>query len=115
MYVTSNTSECVNNMFEEARDRTWLEAVERIVDIMPTRITQCCMKQMDREPSEVVPRVSQIVKICRDSSARISVIEIERGGGDFKVMELMSGRGESVDNDEEISNMPLDPGGEHSV
>ena len=42
--VTSNTSECVNNMFGEARDLRWLEAVDKLVDVMSTRIFQCRMK-----------------------------------------------------------------------
>jgi hypothetical protein len=32
--VTSNTSECVNNMFAEARNLGWPEALEKILDIM---------------------------------------------------------------------------------
>ena len=36
--VTSNTSETVNNMFTEARDVAWMEDLEKIVDIMSTRI-----------------------------------------------------------------------------
>ena len=46
--VTSNTSECVNNMFGEARDLGWLEAVDKPVDVMPTRIFQCRMKKLQR-------------------------------------------------------------------
>ena len=71
--VTYNTSECVNNMFDDARNVGWLE---RIVDIMSTRISHCCMKHADRQASEVVPRVSKIMKHRWDASASISIVEI---------------------------------------
>jgi hypothetical protein len=106
--VTSNTSECVNNMFDDARNVGWLEAIVRIVDIMSTRISHCCMKHVDRPASEVVPCISQIMK-------HWWVIEIEDGCGDFKAIESVSGREESVYNEKVISSMPLVPGGEHSV
>jgi hypothetical protein len=113
--VTSNTSECVNNMFDDARDVGWLEAIVRIVDIMSTRISHCRMKHADRQASEVVPRVSQIMKHRWDASASISVVEIEDGCGDFKAIESLSGQEESVDNEDVILRMPLVPGGAHSV
>ena len=71
--VTSNTSECVNNMFADAQDVGWLEAIERIVDIMSTRISQCRMKHVARETSEVVTSVGQIVKLRWDASAKIQL------------------------------------------
>ena len=39
--VTSNTAESVNSMFESARDLVWLDAVERMIEIMLTRICNC--------------------------------------------------------------------------
>jgi hypothetical protein len=37
--VTSNASEAMNNMFDDARDCGWLDAVNKlVVDVMPTRI-----------------------------------------------------------------------------
>ena len=52
--VTSNTSKCVNNMFGKgARDLGWLEAVDKLVDVMSTRIFQCRMKQVTREATKV--------------------------------------------------------------
>jgi hypothetical protein len=113
--VTSNTSKCVNNMFADAQEVGWLEAIKQIVDIMSTRISQCCMKHGDRETSDVVPCVSQIGKIWWDASAAIQVMEIERGSGDFKAIESLSGQEESVDNRDVISNMPMLSGGQHSV
>jgi len=59
--VTSNTSECVNSMLADAHAVGWLEAIERIVDIMSTRIYNCRTKYVDRDPpSDVVSRVAQI-------------------------------------------------------
>ena len=60
--VTSNTSEAVNNMFDDARDCGWLDAVNKIVDIMSTRICTCRTKYTERDGSEVVPRVAQMLK-----------------------------------------------------
>jgi hypothetical protein len=55
--VTSNTSKCVNNMFDDAHNVGWLEAIVRIVDIMSTRISHCRIKHADRQASEVVPHL----------------------------------------------------------
>jgi hypothetical protein len=115
MVLTPNTSKCVNNMFDDARNVGWLEAIVRIADIMSTRISYCRMKHADRQAYEIVPHVSQIMKYRWDASASISVIEIEDGCVDFKTIESMSGREESVDNKNVISIMPLIPGGAHSV
>lgn len=115
--VTSNTSKCVNNMFADARDVGWLEAIECIVNIISTRISQCRIKHEDREPSEVVTRVGQLVKLWWDASAKISVIEIECGSGNFKAFELFSGGQKEpvLDNEDKIASMPLVSGGEHSI
>jgi hypothetical protein len=64
-------------MFDDARNVGWHEAIVRIADIMSTRISHCCIKHADRQASEVVTRVSQIMKHQWDASASISVIEIE--------------------------------------
>jgi hypothetical protein len=113
--VTSNTSECVNNMFAEARSMGWQESMNHIVDIMSTRIFQCRTKHVDREPSEVVPRVAQVLKRQWDGAASMSVIELERGNGDFKVVESFSGHEADRDDDDILANMPLRPGGEQSI
>jgi hypothetical protein len=102
-------------MFDDAWNVGWLEAIVRIMDIMSTRIAHCRMKHGDRQASEVVPRVSQILKHRWDASASISVVEIENGCGDFKAIESVSGREESVDDKNVISSMPLVPGGAHSI
>ena len=88
--VTSNTSEAVNNMFYDARDCGWLDAVNKLVDIMSTRICTCRAKYMERHGSEVVPRVAQMLKKRWDAAASMTVLELEAGCGDFKVVEPSS-------------------------
>jgi hypothetical protein len=60
------------------------------VDIMSTRISQCRMKHRAKETSEVVHRVTPIVKIRWDASAAIQVMEIERGSGDITTIKSLS-------------------------
>ncbi len=60
--VTSNTSECVNNWFAEARNLGWPEALEKILDIMSSHICACRSKYQRRKDWDVVPRVAQILK-----------------------------------------------------
>ena len=95
--VTSNTSECVNNMLASARSLPWLDATDKIIDIMTTRICQLRTKHAEREPSEVVPRVRQILKKRWESANAIDVIELQVGCGDFKTSEP----GYLVDNSNE--------------
>jgi hypothetical protein len=88
--VTSNSSEeCVNNMFAEARNLGCPEALEKILDIISSRIYACRSKYQQREDWDVVPRVAQILK-KGDAAASLSVDELELGCGDFKVVEQTS-------------------------
>jgi hypothetical protein len=57
--VTSNTSERVNNMFGEARDLGWLEAIDKLVAVMSTRIFQCRMKHATKDAIKIVPKVEE--------------------------------------------------------
>ena len=100
-------------------------------EILNTRILNCLIQRAAPPPaetscnkillgslsetSEVVPCESQIVKIRWDASAVIQVMEIERRSGDFKAIKSLSGREESVDNEDVIANMPMLSGGQHSV
>ena len=54
--VTSNTSESLNSMFNSARDLPWMDAAEKIVDLMLTRICTCRTKYQQHEDFEIVPR-----------------------------------------------------------
>jgi len=85
--VTSNTSESVNNMFADARSVGWVEAFEKIVDIMTTRICSCRAKYKPRDDTDVVARVVQIIKKRWDAAASMTVMELEEDCGDFKVVE----------------------------
>jgi hypothetical protein len=101
--VTSNTSESVNNMFAEARNLGWPEALERILDIMSSRIKACRSKYQQREEGDVVPRVAQILKKRWDATALLSVDEIELGCGDYKVVERASVADDLFENSQETS------------
>ena len=58
--VTSNTSESLNSMFNSARDLPWMDAAEKIVDLMLTRICTCRTKYQQHEDFEIVPRAKGI-------------------------------------------------------
>ena len=112
--VTSNTSECVNNMFAAARDVAWLEALDKILDIMSTRIGDCRTKYLKRDDSEVVPRVAQILKIRWDAAAGMSVMEIELGCGEFKVTSPEYGGIGEVAGEHDINELMWPPGHRYS-
>jgi hypothetical protein len=82
--VTSNTSESVNSMFNAARDLPWMDALEKMVDIMLTRISTLRTKYVKHEDSAVVPPAHQLLKRRWDATASISVIELEDGNGIFR-------------------------------
>jgi hypothetical protein len=60
------------------------------VDIISTRIYTCRTKYNDRDPCETVPHVAHILKVQWDATASMSVIELESGSRDFKVVESCS-------------------------
>jgi hypothetical protein len=60
--VTSNTSESVNSMFNSARDLPWMDALEKMVEVMLTRICSCRTKYQQRQELEIVPRAEQLLK-----------------------------------------------------
>jgi RNA:NAD 2'-phosphotransferase (TPT1/KptA family) len=84
--VTSNTSESVNSMLSDARDVGWLQAVEKIVDIISTKIYRCRQKYKDCHAHGIVPIVAQVMKKRWDIAASLEVIELEEGLGQFKVV-----------------------------
>jgi hypothetical protein len=100
----------VNNMFSEARNLGWLESVNKIVDIMSTRICVCRKKYSDRDGSEVVPRVAQMLKIRWDAAASMTVVELESGSGDFKVVEPSS----IAEEDLGEQSLQVSGGGDHN-
>ena len=82
--VTSNTSESVNSMFNSARDLPWMDAIEKMINIMLTRISTLRTKYAQHEDSEVVPPAQQLLRRRWDGTASISVIELEDGNGIFR-------------------------------
>jgi hypothetical protein len=66
--LASNSSESVNFMLAEARELGWLEAVEKILDDMSTKISQHCQKYNQRDGNEVVQRVAQVVSKSWDNA-----------------------------------------------
>ena len=81
--VTSNTSESLNSMFNSARDLPWMDAVEKIVDLMLTRICTCRTKYRQHDDIQIVPRAEGILKKRWEATASISVMELEEGSGVF--------------------------------
>ena len=58
--LTSNSSESANSMLADARKLGWLEAVEKILDVMSTKISQRRQKYKQRDGNEVVQCVAQV-------------------------------------------------------
>ena len=83
--VTSNTAESVNSMFDSARDLVWLDAVERMIEIMLTRICSCREKYKDEDDSKLVRTAQQELQKRWDGTASMSVLEVEEGSGAFHV------------------------------
>ena len=108
--VTSNTSECVNNMFAEARTLGWLECLDKLVDIMSNRIFQCRTKHMDKVSLGIVPKVAERLQARWEAAASLTVMELQAGCGDFKVVEISSLQEQDYEGDDRIGVIPLSPG-----
>ena len=103
--ITSNTSECVNSMFNQARDLAWMGALEKIVDIMSTRICSLRTKYATRDDAAaVVPRVAQILQARWDAAAIMKVMELELNSNEFKVISAEYG------SDDDDTGGGIDPG-----
>jgi hypothetical protein len=102
--VISNTSECVKNMFAEAQTVEWLEAVESIVDVLSRRISTWRAKHIDQEPGKMC-LVWHRLKRRWDAAASVTVVELVRVCGDFKVVK--PSRIHDSDNNPHLPNMPL--------
>jgi hypothetical protein len=104
--VTSNTSEYVNNMFGEARDLGWLEAVDKLMDVMFTRIFQFRMKHATWAATKIVPRVEEKLQIRCDAAAALTVVELQAGCGNFKVAETCGLQEEEFEGGDRIGMVP---------
>ena len=77
-------------MLGEAPSLGWLECINKLVDNMSNRIFQCRTKHMDKVSTVIVPKVTGRLQARWDADASLSVMELELGCGDFKVVDEMS-------------------------
>ena len=96
--VTSNTAESVNSMFNSARDLPWMEALEVIIHVMITQISTCRKKYKREDGLAIVPRVRRLINNRWESTAAISVTEIEDGSDVFTTNRCDDG---GVDDEED--------------
>ena len=86
---TSNSSESVNSMLDEARNLPWMDCIEWIVSRMCENISEKRMKHKAEDPSKLAPKIHQILeKRWNDvtaTSTRIS--EREEGSFEYTVRE----------------------------
>ena len=76
--ATSNTAELVNGMFNTARDLQWMDALEKIIDVMVRRICTCREKYESKDGSKILPRAERLINRRWEASAAISVMELEK-------------------------------------
>ena len=109
--VTSNTSKCVNNMFGKAQSLGWLECIDKkLVDTMSNRIFQCRTKHMDKISTGIVPKVAERLQARWGAAASLSVMELELGCGDIKVVKMSSLQEQDYKGDHRIGQVPLSVG-----
>jgi hypothetical protein len=106
--LTSNSSESVNSMLAEARELGWLEAVEKILDVMSTKISQRRQKYKQRDGNELVQRIAQVVSKAWDDAASMDVFNLEDERNEFKVVDTRGVR--SAASNETPSAAPLRSG-----
>ena len=63
----------------------WLEATEKIIDIMTHCISTNRMKYVNKNPDDVVGVVEQNKKVESDDSVNLEAFKLESGGGQVKV------------------------------
>ena len=83
--TSTNSSEATNNMLDNARNTTWLDAIDLIADKMTTRIATLRSAVWTISDTQVTPKVEQIMKKRWDYAASCRVIEIESGFSRYKV------------------------------
>jgi hypothetical protein len=89
--VTLNTAESINNMLLDARNMpSWLDATEKIIDVITTRIATNRRKHTANPPGRLVAHVAQVLKIHWDKAASLDVFDLEQGSGKYKVTEHYS-------------------------
>jgi hypothetical protein len=89
--VTSNTSESVNGMLNSASDLPWMDALEKMVDIMVKRICSYRKKYALFPDSDVVGRAEELIKTRWEATPSMSGMELEAGSGCFSVSSCSNG------------------------
>jgi hypothetical protein len=99
-------------VFGESQPLGWLECIDRLVEIRSNRIFRCHTKHMEKDSTQIfVPRVTERLQARWDAVVSLSVIELEVGCRDFKVVEVVSSLQEQdFDGDDRIGQMPLSVG-----
>ena len=98
-------------MFGEARSLGWLECIDKLVDTMSNRIFQCRTKHMDKVSTVIVPTpVAERLQARWDAAVSLSVMELELGCGDFKVVEMSFLQEQDYEGGDRIGQMPLSVG-----
>jgi hypothetical protein len=95
-------------MLAEARKLGWLEAVEKILDVMSKKISQRRQKYKQRDGNEVVQRVAQVVCKSWDDAASMDVFNLEDEHNEFKVVDTCDVR--SAASNETPGGAPLQSG-----
>jgi ribosomal protein L32 len=97
--VTSNTAESVNSMFNTARDLPWMDALEKLIDVMVKRICNCRAKYEGKDGSKVLARAERLINRRWEATAAISVMELENGRGVYTTSSCDHGGVEDDDDD----------------
>ena len=105
--LTSNSSESVNSMLAEVREVGWLEAVDKILDIMSTKISKRREKHKGRDGNEVVHRALQVVMKSWDDAASMDVFNLEDDQNRFKVVDTCGVRRDATDTTGSRDTAPL--------
>ena len=77
---------------------------------MSSRIFQCRTKHMDKVSTVIVPKVAERLQARWNAAASLSVMELELGCGDFKVVEMSSLQEQDYKGDDRIGQIPLSVG-----
>lgn len=75
--TTSNMSEACNNMFEDAREAYWFDAIDIILNKMLDRISTLRSKVENTNYRDIVPMVKKKVEENWDKSASCNVVHID--------------------------------------
>ena len=98
--ATSNTAELsVNSMFDTARGLRWMDALEKLIDVMVRRICSYQAKHEGKGGSKILPRVERLINRRWEATDAISVIELENGCDVYTTSSCDYGEMEDEDDD----------------